>query len=268
MKTTDHPAGAFFDGIAADYDLMTDFERRFVKEKPFYHLLVERHRIGTALDAGCGTGFHSLLLASLGVKVTAVDVSQAMLDRLEKNANERRLPVRAIRSSFSNLHQAVGDTFDAVFCLGNTLPNLASSGEVDETLRAFAGLLNPGGILFLQLVNFRRIVSRHDIIQSVKEVGDKTFVRFYELGEARLTFNLLTIDRSGGEVRSKLRSSPHLHLERQDLVPPITAAGFSSVETYGNIRLEPFDEKRSSDLVLLAHRGDSKAIGGKGTRHR
>jgi glycine/sarcosine N-methyltransferase len=253
MKTTDD-VGAFFDEASADYDLMTGFEQRFVKEKPFYHLLVERHRIGTALDAGCGTGFHSLLLASMGVKVTAVDISPGMLARLEAHADERRLQVTAIRSSFSDLPTTVGAKFDAVLCVGNTLPNLPSPREVDEALRNFAALLNPAGILFVQLVNFDRIVGRHDIIQSVKEAGEKTFVRFYEVGAEGLTFNRLTIDRSGGELRSTLRSSPHLPLKRRDLVTSFTAAGFRSVEVYGNTRLEPFDEEQSSDLVILGHR--------------
>jgi ubiquinone/menaquinone biosynthesis C-methylase UbiE len=254
MKTTDETAATFFDGIAADYDLMTNFENRFAKETPFYRLLVERHRIRTALDAGCGTGFHSLLLASLGVEVTAVDVSTAMLARLKEHAEARKLPVRAIRCSFSELPGTVTENFDAVFCLGNTLPTLGTVLEVNEALRAFGGLLKPGGMLFIQLVNFRRIINRHDIIQSVREAGGKIFVRFYEPGEERLTFNLLTIERTGGELRSALRSSKHLRLEREELVASLSAAGFGSIEIFGTIRLDQFDEERSSDLVLLSHR--------------
>ena len=96
--STDIPA--FYDSLAPDYDDMTGFGKRFVHEKPFFRLLVENHRIGTALDAGCGTGFHSLLLAQLGVRVTAVDVSAEMLDRLERHGREMGLPVNRVRSDF------------------------------------------------------------------------------------------------------------------------------------------------------------------------
>ncbi len=65
---------SFYDWLAPDYDLMTGFEKRFAHEEPFFRILLGRQTITTAVDAGCGTGFHSLLLAQLGVSVTAVDV--------------------------------------------------------------------------------------------------------------------------------------------------------------------------------------------------
>ena len=52
----------FYDNLADDYDAMTGFEKRFVHERPFFNLLMQRYGITSALDAGAGTGFHSLLL--------------------------------------------------------------------------------------------------------------------------------------------------------------------------------------------------------------
>ncbi len=48
------------------------------------------------LDSGCGSGFHTLLLAEElpNGKVLAVDLSSEMLDRLEKNARKRGLEGR------------------------------------------------------------------------------------------------------------------------------------------------------------------------------
>jgi ubiquinone/menaquinone biosynthesis C-methylase UbiE len=50
----------------------------------------------TVLDAGCGSGFHSLLLAEAlpEGKVVAVDISQEMLDQLGRNAAKRSLSER------------------------------------------------------------------------------------------------------------------------------------------------------------------------------
>jgi len=53
----------FYDTLAPEYDQMTGFESRFAREGPFFKTLIEDHGIGTSLDAGCGTGFHSLLLS-------------------------------------------------------------------------------------------------------------------------------------------------------------------------------------------------------------
>jgi tellurite methyltransferase len=53
---------------------------------------------GAALDIACGTGRHSLLLASRGQHVTALDWSAAGLDRLEVQAGRMKVPLRRIHS--------------------------------------------------------------------------------------------------------------------------------------------------------------------------
>src|SRR5512134_2992369 len=85
---------SFYDRLAADYDAMTTFEKRFVQEEPFFKLLAQRHRIASALDAGSGTGFHSIVLARLGVAVTAVDISSRMLDELSRHTRQLGLGIR------------------------------------------------------------------------------------------------------------------------------------------------------------------------------
>ena len=69
----------FYDTLSDDYDSMTMFEQRLIKEESLFRTLVEKYKIKAALDAGSGTGVHSLLLAQTGVKVTAVDISRKML---------------------------------------------------------------------------------------------------------------------------------------------------------------------------------------------
>lgn len=135
----------FYDWLAPEYDRMTGFEKRFIHEKPFFRLLVERHGIKTAVDAGSGTGFHSLLLAQLGVEVTAVDVSAEMLHTVETHARELNLHVTLLKSSFQGLPLALHSSFDAVFCLGNSLAHLLSKGDLRESLRSFAAVLRPRG---------------------------------------------------------------------------------------------------------------------------
>ena len=71
----------FFDAMAASYDVL----------EPWYeHLYAELHRIlrstlspaahgARALDAGCGTGFQTAILAELGYQPYGLDVSVASL---------------------------------------------------------------------------------------------------------------------------------------------------------------------------------------------
>ena len=119
----------FFDAMAASYDEL----------EPWYeHLYAELHRIlrsalspappdALALDAGCGTGFQTAILAELGFRPHGLDLSAASLA-----VAQARLPgSRFVRGDLDALpYDDV--TFDAVVCAGSTLD------FVDKPRRAIA----------------------------------------------------------------------------------------------------------------------------------
>jgi len=63
------------------------------------------------LDAGAGTGFLSLLLSREGYRVTALDLSAAMLARLSAKAQRRGLSIEIVEGSASD---PLREEFDAV----------------------------------------------------------------------------------------------------------------------------------------------------------
>lgn len=249
----------FYDSLAPDYDEMTSFDRRFVQEKPFFRMLVERHRIGSALDAGCGTGFHSLLLAQLGVRVIAVDLSPEMLTRVRAHARQMEIDLNVVKAEFRELASVVQKPVDAVFSMGNSLAHLTSSDELFEALKNFAALLKPGGILFLQNLNYHRILSQRERIQSIKECGTKTYVRFYDFLDPLLSFNILTIDRQEGGAKQTLQSIPLRPVLKKELIPLLHEAGFNELTWYGGISMEEFKQDTSKDLVVLARKPDAES---------
>ena len=260
VPTTDTAPGdvssvsRFYDLLAPDYDRMTGFEKRFVHEKPFFRLLVERYGITAALDAGCGTGFHALLLAQLGVAVTAVDVSREMLHVLDAHAREYGLDINMVESSFADLPSKVHRTYDAVFCLGNSLAHMASNEALQATLENFASVLKKGGILFLQNLNYDRILRTRKRVQSVKEVDGVMYVRFYDYEGSSIRFNILRLERKDGGVTHTLESIPLRPVMKKDLLERLDLTGFGEVRTYGGITMEEFVPEESKDLVVLARR--------------
>ena len=245
---------SFYDDLAPDYDAMTSFEQRFVRDRPFFRVLVENHRIKRALDAGCGTGFHSFLLAKLGVDMTAVDVSPAMVAKVKEHATVLDLNVKAIASNFQTTPEKLDGGFDAVFCMGNTLAHILSQGEMQNTLTTFSSLVHEQGILFAQVVNFRKILREKKKIQSVKEADDKIFVRSYEYCKDWIEFNLLTLTRKNGNLTDSMRSIRLRPWTVGELQETLAAAGFSRTTFYGGINMETFSEEHSKDIVILASR--------------
>jgi len=247
----------FYDKLSESYDAMTHFNRRFIGEKPFFAMLVQRYRLRTALDAGCGTGFHSFLLGELGVRMTAVDISKKMLAHLRTHARERHVKVELIEASFQELPDRLHRKYDAVFCLGNSLPHLLSQYEIVQSLKNFAAALNPGGLLMLQQLNYDRILAKKERIQSVKEVDGMTFIRFYEFHDASVTFNILTLKKDKGELNHELESVKLRTILKNELLEAAKAAGFSDLRVHGSIALDDYRPGESKDLVVLAQMPDA-----------
>ena len=247
-------APAFYDRLAPDYDEMTGFGKRFARETPFFKLIVENHRIGTALDAGCGTGFHSLLLAQLGVRVTAVDASREMIARLDQHGKEMGLSIRGVHSEFTGIGRALSERYDAVFCMGNTLPHLAGDAELVNALSAFASRTLPGGILILQMLNYERILVTRERIQGAGEAHGVTYVRFYdfEAGGSRLLFNILRIERVEGNLKTNLMSVPLIPITSSRITKLLEKSGYRNVLKFGSIAMDRFDPAASKDLVIVA----------------
>jgi len=254
---TDGSAGiaSFYDELASSYDAMTAFRSRFERERPAFEQFVERHRIKSAIDAGTGTGFHAILLAQLGVDVTALDVSEEMLARARENAHAEGVTVDTRLGSFADVHRMRSTLVDGVFCLGNSFAHLSSEHEVSEALQSFHAVLNPGGIVVIQVVNFQRILASRQRIQNVREVDGRIFIRFYDFLPDAIGFNLLTIDRTGNSLPHHLSSVLLRPILAEAIIASLNRAGFENARAFGSISAEPYDPERSPDLVLMASRG-------------
>lgn len=247
-------ASQFYDRLSGTYDIMTNFAKRFIHEKPFFNMLIQRYGIKSALDAGCGTGFHSLLLGQLGVQVTSVDISRKMLGRLKDHAQGLQLKIELIESSFQELPARLQKKYDAVFCMGNSLPHLLSQRELIQSLKNFSAVLNPGGLLLLQQLNYNRILAKRERIQSVREFERLTFIRFYEFHKNSIVFNILTLKKENGELHHELESTTLRPILKDELLHATKAAGFCEARTHGSIALDDFQELTSKDLVVLAQK--------------
>jgi 2-polyprenyl-3-methyl-5-hydroxy-6-metoxy-1,4-benzoquinol methylase len=252
MKNNQSPE-QFYDSLADKYyDEMTGLEGRFAKESPIFQSLIKKYNLTTALDAGCGTGFHSILLAQLGLHVTATDISAQMLQQAKRNAEHMSVHVDTIQTSFQGMNESVHNKFDAVFCLGNTLPHVLTEEELFRSFKSFRKILNSDGRVFLQVLNYDRILKIRERILNVKEVNDKIFIRFYDYDGESVVFNILTIQKSGGKMEHSLNSVRLFPWRSSDIVRTLKDAGYCTVQLFGNMALDAYDEISSKDLVVLA----------------
>jgi 2-polyprenyl-3-methyl-5-hydroxy-6-metoxy-1,4-benzoquinol methylase len=97
----------------------------------------------TVLELGCGDGLNALVMASLGARVVAVDISRESKRVIDEATKELHLVgMRAITGDFASLPFARG-SFD--FIIGKDLLHHLTHEQEDVYLRKAATLLAPGG---------------------------------------------------------------------------------------------------------------------------
>jgi len=242
----------FYDLLAGEYDSMTSFEQRLIKDESSYRSLVKKYNIKTALDAGAGTGAHSILLAQTGVEVTAVDISREMLKLLSLHAKDKIVKIKTIKSDFLDLSNKVRQKFDAVFCMGNSLAHAKTRSELRKTLSNFHSLLKPNGTLFIQILNYDKIILNKEMIQSIKESKGKIFIRFYGFVNDKIDFHLLTIERKDGNLNHNIITT-HLRPIRHIIIHKLLkGAGFKYVKFSSHLDDGKFNKQKSNDLFIKA----------------
>lgn len=94
------------------------------------------------LDLGCGLGEPSVYFALHGAKVTAVDLSQPMLDVLQAIAKHHKVSVKTKQTTVENLNFPAKEKFDIVY-VGNVFHHV----NIDKTLSGIVRVMKPDGKL-------------------------------------------------------------------------------------------------------------------------
>jgi glycine/sarcosine N-methyltransferase len=246
-----------YDALAGDYDRFVDWKGRLAHELPFLDRLFAGWGVERVLDAACGTGHHAIALSQRGYKVIGADLSTAMVERARENAAAASLNIQFTVTGLGE-HAALGEAFDAVLCLGNSLPHLLTRAAVEGALADFASVLRPGGLLVIQNRNFDRVWAERERFmppQSHRDgEGEWLFVRFYDFHQETVTFHMIRLRRSEEGWTQDVESTELRPIFRDDLAAALAAAGFDRKAFYGGYDGLPFDPARSGDLILVAER--------------
>ena len=273
MPVNESPT-SFYDALAPMFDVMTDWNARLSAEGPFLKAILEGAGATSVLDAACGSGGHALALAQWGYTVAGVDASPVMVDMARRKAAELAVDAPFAVADLAGLAElatarrdddsALGvqrlAPFDAVLCLGNSLPHLPTHADLVHGLRGMAAMLKPGGLLVLQNLNYDlrwQKQPRWFAAQGGRLDGREVLVwRFadYDQPSGQIAFHIALFTKGEDGWKVDVHTTPHRPVFRADLFAALAEAGYEAPRAFARMSspAEPFDPGASPDLVVVA----------------
>ena len=194
------------------------------RELPFWQALIAAWEWRRVADAGCGAGFHLVMLRDLGLDAIGFDLAVAALPR----------GTAAVAGDLLAPPLRPG-AFDAALCLGNTISLLPDRAAQRRALAALATLVRPGGVVLLQGEDAGALVRQGPVVRTRQLEGSGVHVRVFERRgrRVRMLAGVATGDRASlaeawlvptgaGDV---VRAARPLGLRRIDLPAQPPGAG-------------------------------------------
>ncbi len=243
-----------YDALADVYDRFIDWPARLRRELPLLTAWLGAAR--RVADVACGTGRHAIALAEQGYEVVGYDASPAALARAVAAATG---PVRFHEGLFGRLSATGEAPFEALLCLGNSLPHILEPATLQATIDDFARLLKPGGRAMIHLRNLPLAAAQGERWLPLRaetdgDGTDRIFQRLYDFGPDPLVqFHFVVLQRRRGEEWTRRIESTTL---RAWTVPELAEAfgAWRQFEIAGDLAGGEFEASRSGDLFVSVAR--------------
>lgn len=246
-----------YEAIAPVYD---DFTAHHDYELWLGNLLPELERLGLdgdrLLDVACGTGKSFIPMLRRGWRVTASDISPAMVELARaKVGADADLSVADMRElpDFGK--------FDLVWCLDDAVNYLLSGAELERALSGMRRNLGPGGLLMFDvnaLTAYRTFFAEEVVV----ERDGRRLVwkgRSTPAAEAGGIYEA-SFEVWPGEGGNEPLIEPEMHRQRHfpeaEVLAGLENAGLECLEVFGHgedaVLKQPFDDETHHKAVYIA----------------
>ena len=227
-----------YHALAASYDRLTN-DVDYQATVNFYEQIWTRDGLcpRTAVDLACGTGSVALILARMGLEVTAVDMSEEMLMVAAQKAMEQGLRPLFVRQLLQELRLPRG--VDLAVCALDSLDYILDPRDCAEAIRRVYKAMNPGGI-FIFDVNTPEKLRAMDGQVFLDEDDDVYCVWRGEFDEETniCSYGMDLFQRSGNVWHRSFEEHGEYAYTQEQLIGFLKAAGFTHIRVYADRKFE------------------------------
>ncbi|GAW91851.1 class I SAM-dependent methyltransferase [Calderihabitans maritimus] len=220
---------------------------RFLRER--FH----EFQVHSVLDVACGSGAYAREFARWGLEVTGLDVEEDMIAQAKERSVVEGMSVDFRVGDMRDL-ASLGQSFDGVTCLGNSLVHLLQEGEIAGVLQGIKRILHRGGVFILQIVNYdwimeKRVTQLPSIINEQKGLVFERYYRFRRDGLLDFETVLQVSQAEGGreEIRQRTTLRP---TKREELERWLLEAGFKDLRFFGGFDTSPWRKDAPATVVV------------------
>jgi len=238
------------------YDRQINWEKRFEVEKDFFYKIFKEYNVKKVLDIGCGTGRHAQLFSSIVENVFAMDPDEKMLNYAKENVITSK-NVKLIHGGFNELSKLNENNFDAITCVGNTLPILETRRKVKNALKVTRKKLKKDGIAIFQFLNFEKSMIEKNRYYQPKVIHDidKTYIfnKHFEYDKLKTRTDFITTvlnDKNEIEIFN-VDTTMLCTLKVRIFNKMALNSGFKKIKYFGNNTNEIFNKNKHISLFAL-----------------
>jgi SAM-dependent methyltransferase len=213
----------------------------FIHELHRANILKKGQRV---LDLACGNGRHVRMIHALGLNTTGLDISEPSI-------------AEAKRLGSSGQHFVTGDMrnftfpspFDVVLNLFTSFGYFEKLEENASVIQCVARNLDNGGTFVIDY--FNSVVVEAALPSSGNSSCDHTKFEFRKYKSGDFVIKEIDVEDNGEQHHFTERVQL---LRREDLISMLNNVGLEVLHTFGNYRLENFNETVSDRLILVARK--------------
>ena len=199
---------------------------------------------GRILDVACGKGRHAKYLNHLGFNVTGIDLSKNSIEFANKDSNENlKYFVHDMRSVFKKNH------FDLVTNLFTSFGYFENQEDEQTTINAMSNNLKEGGLLLIDFMNVKKVISSLVTSES-KEIDGIKFLIERKYDENHIIKKIIIKDKDSDlNFQEKVRT-----LTLYDFDVMLKKANMKIVDLFGDYSLNEFNAIDSDRLIIISRK--------------
>ena len=197
------------------------------------------------LDMAAGAGRHVINFAKRGFKVTAVDLSNNLLNVAKENASVYDFNIDFVHSDIRKFETS--SKFDLVLNLFTSIGYFDNDEENFDLLRKAYNLLKPGGCFVLDYFN-RNYLENNLIPNSVETINGSVINQNRSIRGDRVIKEIVI--KKNGDTKKYFESVRMFRFN--ELQIELEKTGFKIISTFGDLDGKPFVLETSPRVIIFA----------------